>query len=274
LFAATEQWAGARPDEAWSICTAPHADLFVWEFFAPLLAGARGVFVPPVVARMPDRLVRLLERERIAVLNTTAGTFAGLVQADAERTPNLCLRSVIVRGEAPSADVLDGWRARHPDGPRLFAVHGSAETGIHAMWRELDPADSGSFGRPLPDLSIYVLDAQGEPAPFGVPGDLYVGGAGLAYGYINRADLARERFVPHPFMPGERLFRTRTRARWLEDGTLDGDVAPVVHPREAECRASAVAHAALRFAGTAPLRLRGRPPLPQRERGPSPCRER
>jgi acyl carrier protein len=110
---------------------------------------------------------------------------------------------------------------------RLVNMYGITETTVHVTFRELADRDlesAGSvIGRPLPDLGLYVLDRYGEPVPAGVGGELYVGGAGLARGYLGRPELTAERFVPDPFggEPGARLYRTGDLARPLADGDLE-----------------------------------------------------
>src|SRR6185369_15072485 len=104
---------------------------------------------------------------------------------------------------------------------------GITETTVHVSYRELRreelPLLGGSvIGRPIADLGLWILDRAGSPSPAGVPGELYVSGAGLARGYLNRPELTAERFVPHPFaaVPGERLYRTGDLVRLLPDGNL------------------------------------------------------
>jgi acyl carrier protein len=104
-------------------------------------------------------------------------------------------------------------------------MYGITETTVHVTWRQLSREDvfggSGSpIGVRIPDLRLYVLDPARRPAPVGVPGELYVGGAGVARGYLNRPELTAERFVENPFGAGK-LYRTGDRVRWLADGTLD-----------------------------------------------------
>jgi non-ribosomal peptide synthetase component F len=190
------------------VCASPAADLFLWELWGALLAGARAVIVPTGQAA-PDALARLVHDERVTILTQEAQAFAGAASP--------WLRYVILRGELPAA--------RHggqPDGPRLLAMRGSAETGVHVACLAHDGGEAeGSFGQPLPDMAAWVLDAYGQPAPLGVPGELHVGGAGLARGYLNRPGLTAARFVTHPLAPGERLFRTGWTARWTTGGMLD-----------------------------------------------------
>ncbi|WP_032632603.1 AMP-binding protein, partial [Pseudomonas syringae] len=102
------------------------------------------------------------------------------------------------------------------------------ETTVHVTYYPLQAADAQNAGLSpigvrIPDLQLYVLDAQREPVPLGVPGELYVGGAGVARGYLNRPELNEQRFLINPFseQPGARLYRTGDLVRWLADGSLE-----------------------------------------------------
>src|SRR5258705_13727758 len=101
-------------------------------------------------------------------------------------------------------------------------MSGIPETTVHVTYPPFSEEDSrrpGSsmIGEPIPDLQLYILDAQMEPAPLSMPGEIYVGGEGLAQGYLNRRDLSADRFVPNPFAekPGERLYRSGDQGRFL-----------------------------------------------------------
>ncbi len=135
------------------------------------------------------------------------------------------LRLVIVGGDAMPADEVATWFASPLGGVRLLNAYGPTETTITATTCQVEPADAVGglvpIGRPLPNRRAYVLDRRGEPVPIGVLGELYLGGDGLAEGYLNRPEVTEERFVPDPFgEPGERLYRTGDLARYLPDGRL------------------------------------------------------
>ncbi|HKD77202.1 MAG TPA: AMP-binding protein, partial [Ktedonobacterales bacterium] len=141
----------------------------------------------------------------------------------------LALRYVVFGGEALNLPSLQSWFNRHGDQmPRLINMYGITETTVHVTYRPLTEADTHAaaaslIGCAIPDLSLYVLDGNLQPAPVGVPGEMYVGGAGLARGYLNRPDLTVERFIPHPFSadPDARLYRTGDLARYHANGDLE-----------------------------------------------------
>src|SRR5258708_40293914 len=107
-------------------------------------------------------------------------------------------------------------------------MYGITETTVHVTCRPLCPTDAGRsgashIGRPIANTRVYILDTHGEPVPVGVAGELYIGGAGVARGYLNRAELTAEKFVPDPFVeePGARMYRTGDLGRWLADGNIE-----------------------------------------------------
>ncbi|HET7233248.1 MAG TPA: condensation domain-containing protein, partial [Longimicrobium sp.] len=138
-------------------------------------------------------------------------------------------RHVVFGGEALDVARLRPWFEENGDtAPRLVNMYGITETTVHVTWRPLTWADveragASPIGERIPDLRAYLLDREGEPVPVGVAGELYVGGAGVARGYLGRAALTAERFVADAYggEPGGRLYRTGDLARWLPDGTME-----------------------------------------------------
>lgn len=227
LFAATHDWFGFGPGDVWTMFHSVAFDFSVWEIWGALLYGERLVIVPYAVARAPDQFCELLERERVTVLNQTPSAFGYFQQAEATRPARLALRYVIFGGEALNLETLRPWFDRHgEERPRLINMYGITETTVHVTYRPLGRADLGTrsvVGVPIPDLEIRLLDARGELVPVGVPGEIHVGGAGLARGYLHRPELTAERFIPDPFSsaPGSRLYRSGDLARWLPGGDLE-----------------------------------------------------
>src|SRR5215207_8504911 len=206
-------------------------DFSVWEIWGPLLHGGRLVVVPWEVSRDPGAFRELLRRERVTVLSQTPSAFRALAAVDeGEAEPLEALRTVVFGGEALQYESLRGWLDRYgPKRPRLVNMYGITETTVHVTWhtvtgRELKDVGAGSVvGTAIPDLRAYVLDAGGNLAPVGVPGELHVGGAGLARGYLGRPALTAERFIPDALSgeAGARLYRSGDLARWTADGTLE-----------------------------------------------------
>jgi amino acid adenylation domain-containing protein len=235
LFRSTESLFDFGPGDVWTLFHSHAFDFSVWEIWGALLYGGTLVVVPYWVSRSPATFRELLARERVTVLNQTPSAFRQLVDADAvAERQGLALRYVIFGGEALDLQSLAPWFERHGDRrPRLVNMYGITETTVHVTWRPVDAADvernAGSvIGTALPDLSLAVLDRNGEPAPVGVAGEMYVGGAGVARGYLGRPDLTAQRFVPDPFgrEPGGRLYRSGDLARYLPNlpNLPDGDL--------------------------------------------------
>ncbi|MBB4226170.1 non-ribosomal peptide synthetase, partial [Variovorax guangxiensis] len=231
LLGATEHWYHFGPDDVWTMFHSHAFDFSVWELWGPLLRGGRLVVIPNLLSRSPSEFLALLVREKVTVLNQTPSAFYQLMQADQEQ-PNLraglALRCVIFGGEALELRRLQDWYDRHADNaPVLVNMYGITETTVHVSYIALDrhiaSAEANSLiGRGIPDLQVYVLDAALQPVPAGVPGELYVAGAGLARGYLHRPGLSAERFVANPHGPaGSRMYRTGDLARWRSDGVLD-----------------------------------------------------
>lgn len=229
LLSATEPWFGFGPGDSWTLFHAYAFDFSVWEIFGALCSGGRLVVVPYWVSRSPEDFLALLVRERITVLNQTPSAFGQLAHAVevAGGRPELALRYVIFGGEALEPETLRGWFARFGDDtPQLINMYGITETTVHVTYRRITSADLGAGRSPvgvaIPDLGVRVLDGALNPVPIGVPGELYVSGAGLARGYLDRPGLSAERFVADPFDAlGGRLYRSGDLARWRAAGELE-----------------------------------------------------
>ncbi|MET0399016.1 MAG: amino acid adenylation domain-containing protein, partial [Longimicrobiaceae bacterium] len=231
LFDATDAWFGFAPDDVWTLFHSCAFDFSVWEIWGALLHGGRLVVVPFLTTRSPEDFHRLFVAEGVTMLSQTPSAFKQLVQADLASgiDPSaLRLRHVVFGGEALDPQALRPWMERHGDGrPRLVNMYGITETTVHVTYHVVTRADldrAGSpIGVPIPDLALYVLDSRLEPVPIGVPGEIFVGGAGVARGYLNRPELTAERFIRDPFSadPAARLYRSGDLARRRADGELE-----------------------------------------------------
>ncbi|HEY3568483.1 MAG TPA: amino acid adenylation domain-containing protein [Thermoanaerobaculia bacterium] len=227
LFTATDPWFGFGPEDVWTLFHSYAFDFSVWELWGALWYGGRLLVLSFLESRDPAGFHDLLREERVTVLNQTPSAFRQLIWASEGKPADLALRYVIFGGEALEPASLAPWIARHGDRrPRLINMYGITETTVHVTYRPLEEADltAGSrIGRPIPDLTVHLLDAFLQPVPLGVPGEIHVGGAGLAQGYLDRPGLTAERFVPDPFSgsPGARLYRSGDLARRRPDGDLE-----------------------------------------------------
>ncbi len=228
LFSASRPWFQFGSDDVWTMFHSYAFDFSVWELWGALLHGGCLVMVPQEVSQNPTSLLHLLRREGVTVLNQTPSAFRQLVTALAAETGTLpALRWIIFGGEPLDLQAVRIWMQRFGDRrPRLVNMYGITETTVHVTCRPLSGADltcASPIGRPLADLQVHVLDREMQPVPIGVPGEMYVGGAGVARGYLRRPELNRARFLDDPFsgLPGARLYRTGDLARWRADGELE-----------------------------------------------------
>ena len=217
---AMAQAPGMEPHDVLLQLTSLSFDIAVLELILPLTVGARVVIADADSARSPARLADLMVQHAVTVMQATPSTWRMLIEHGWPRE---------VRG----LKVLCGGEALPPDLARTLLGHagevwnlyGPTETTIWSSVHRLDAADPAPLiGRPIANTQLHVLDERGKPVPIGVAGELYIGGAGLARGYLKRAQLTAERFVDNPFRGadggGERLFRTGDLVRCQPDGSL------------------------------------------------------
>ncbi|HEX5708019.1 MAG TPA: amino acid adenylation domain-containing protein, partial [Pyrinomonadaceae bacterium] len=199
-------------------------DVSVWEFFWPLMTGARLVMARPGGHQDAAYLANVIAAERVTTLHFVPSMLnAFLSHADAARLPSL--RRVICSGEALSYELKEHFFALLPE-VELHNLYGPTEAAVDVTFWACE-RDGGRrvvpIGRPIANTEIYVLSPQLRPVPVGVAGELYIGGVGLGRGYLDRPEMTAERFVPHPFShaPGARLYRTGDLARFLPGGEVE-----------------------------------------------------
>ena len=203
-------------------------DVAAEEIFSALLSGA-SIFVPSEKVIDSLGLLRLIEDEKLSVLNLPAPLWHSWVRELAATGGSVppCLRLLVVGSEKVSLEAYDAWR-RFAPGSRLINAYGTSETTITSTLYEPEAnamvaGASLPIGRPVANTRVYILDHHLEPVPTGLPGELYIGGTGVARGYYKRPGLTTERFVPDPFgvEAGARMYRTGDRARFLSTGDLE-----------------------------------------------------
>ena len=192
-------------------------DPSVLEIYLPLTVGAELVLASPRLNTDPARLKGFLEATKLTLLQATPVTWRLLVAAGwagDHRAQVLC------GGEALTRDLADALLARSRV---LWNVYGPTETTVWSTAAKVGRQGTISVGRPIANTRLHVLDPRGEPVPIGFAGELAIGGAGVARGYLERAELTAERFVRDPFSPdpASRLYRTGDLARYLPDGSLE-----------------------------------------------------
>jgi amino acid adenylation domain-containing protein len=227
LFHATDHWYHFNNQDVWTLFHSYAFDFSVWELWGALLYGGKLVLVPYWMSRSTNDFHALLVEQQVTVLNQTPSAFGQLIKANQFSNNTLALRYVILGGEALEPAILSPWFTKHGDQqPQLINMYGITETTIHVTYHSLsynNVRSSGNvIGHPIPDLQVYVLDAQQQIVPIGIPGELCIAGRGLARGYLNRPELTAKKFIEiELFGKTKRIYKTGDLARWLEDGNLE-----------------------------------------------------
>ena len=198
----------------------------IWEIFGPLLAGVPNVIIPQEAVRDPELLLQILARERVTRIVLIPSQLRALL----EHAPNLNVRVPQLKlwscsGEALPVDVARRFRAAFPEA-RMLNIYGSSEVAADATYHEVEERDlfsSVGIGKPISNTQVYLVDEYSNAVPIGIRGEIYIGGDGLARGYLNRAELTAERFVDNWLVPGtgSRLYRTGDLGRYRSNGEIE-----------------------------------------------------
>lgn len=226
-LAVTRAYGIARTDRRLQFAS-PGSDMFVAEVFNYLCTGATLVFCPETRSVSVAEFLRALDELRITITGVPSSWWNQWVAAISEGAwaPTPALRVVITGMERVNPAAFRTWMQILGSRVRLFNAYGPTEAPLTATIYEAGTSEweGGPFvpiGKPIANLKAYVLDSGGNPVPAGVPGELYIGGNGLARGYLHAPELTAERFLPDPFQaPGNRLYRTGDRVFRLPDGNL------------------------------------------------------
>jgi len=217
------------PEDRWSLFSSYSFDVSVWEMWASLLTGATAVPVPAAIAGSPGAFVALLAEQRITVLNQVPSVFRRVVEAYLSAScPQLALRYIVFAGETLDRASLRRFLERSASPPPILVnMYGITEVTVHASFKQLDATELEShgatnIGRPLPHARFLILDDRGCRTPVGTPGELWVAGAGVAAGYLNRPDLTDDRFVmlEHDHR-STRFYRSGDLSRELPNGDYE-----------------------------------------------------
>ncbi|WP_258566218.1 amino acid adenylation domain-containing protein [Streptomyces parvulus] len=210
---------GRHPGQAAALWSSMGFDSSVHEMLAPLTTGAVLHIVPEQLRGDPAALMAWLREREVTQAFLPPSYVTWIDEDPVARLHGLRLRALHTGVESLPESALHRIREALP-GLRICFGYGPTEATVFTTaYTEHGPVDRPCpIGRPLPGTRLYLLDARMRPVPPGVTGEIHIGGASLAAGYLNRPDLTEERFVPDPFVPGERLYRTGDLARWLPDG--------------------------------------------------------
>jgi amino acid adenylation domain-containing protein len=198
-------------------------DVSVWEFFWPLMFGARLVVARPEGHKDSDYLIKTIIEQKITTMHFVPSMLQIFLMArDVEKCTSL--RQVVCSGEALSPELQNKFFAKL--NAELHNLYGPTEAAVDVTFWECRK-DSGlktvPIGRPVANTQLYILDRNMQPVPIGVPGELYIGGIQVGRGYLNRPELTIERFIPDPFSkdPKARLYKTGDSCRYLPDGNIE-----------------------------------------------------
>jgi amino acid adenylation domain-containing protein len=231
LFSATAKDFCFDQTDVWTLFHSIAFDFSVWELWGALIHGAQLVIPSTECTRDTEQFTDLCRKHRVSVLNQTPSAFKQFSLCVLEsNNPLASLRYVIFGGEALQVQSLIPWWQRFGDSqPQLVNMFGITETTVHVTLKRLtaDDGELSLIGKPISDQTLYLLDSHLNPVPLGAPGEIYVGGAGLARGYHNQPQLTQERFINNPFATEKmrsqgyhRLYKTGDLALYTSAGQL------------------------------------------------------
>jgi|GEM_PF-1200117 len=208
-----------KPDSGDSLLavTSVSFDIHVLEMFLPLVSGAGLVIASSPDTRSPEKLMSLINTKKVTIMQATPSTWQLLIEAGWQIDEPL---TVLCGGEAMPSDLAAQILSK-PTTQALYNMFGPTETTVWSSCTRILSADHITVGVPMSNTSFYVLDESGRLAPAGIPGELYIGGAGVARGYLNEPGLTKDRFRESPFQEGEKLYKTGDMARWTDQGELE-----------------------------------------------------
>ena len=217
FLASMREEPGIRPSDVVAAVTTLSFDIAGLELYLPLTVGARIELLSKATAASGPALAQALERCGATLLQATPATWRLLVEAGWRGRPGF---KALCGGEPLPRDLADAILERASD---LWNMYGPTETTIWSTAERVPPAGPVLIGRPIANTRVYVLDRGGRPLPPGVPGEIWIGGAGVAEGYHGRPDLTAERFLADAFdpRPGARMYRTGDLGRWDAGGKLE-----------------------------------------------------
>ena len=204
-------------------------DVSVWELVWWFFAGVKMVFLPPDAEKQPDKLIDAIASYKITTLHfvpSMLNAFLGFIDAHYDPIRLRSLRKVFASGEALTPQQVNRFNASigSVSGARLYNLYGPTEAAIDVSYYDC-PIEPGQrvvpIGKPIDNIQLYIVDRHMNLQPIGVPGELCIGGVGLARGYINKPELTAEKFVPNPFSPGKRLYKTGDLVRWFPKGDIE-----------------------------------------------------
>ena len=235
LFTCTNHQFSFNAKDVWTMFHSYVFDFSVWELWGALIYGGKLIVISQEQTKDIESFYHLCKEYEVSILNQTPSAFYRFadIASNASGPSGIALRYIIFGGEALNIKQLRSWwnfQTQNKLATKLINMYGITETTVHVTYKELtqDEIIQSNIGKPLADLKAYVLDSNNNPVPVGVTGELYIGGAGVARGYLNQRELTEERFIATPFATEAdgakgytRLYKTGDLVRWLADGNLE-----------------------------------------------------
>ncbi|GEC88404.1 edeine biosynthesis hybrid PKS-NRPS EdeI [Brevibacillus brevis] len=194
-------------------------DIFLLETIVPLTKGMTVVIATEQQQADPQVLKELILQEEITFLQLTPSRLQLMLEEKSNLHALDCLKAILIGGEALSASLFQ--RLRTQTKARLYNLYGPTETTIWSTVQDLTDAEEVTIGEPLPNTQVYILDEHLQVQPMKITGDLYIAGDAVTRGYFGQPTLTAECYIPHPFKPGQRMYKTGDLARWLPDGRIE-----------------------------------------------------
>lgn len=211
--------------DVWTMFHSYCFDFSVWEMYGALLYGGKLVLVSKSKARNIEEYLKILKEEKVTVLNQIPTPFYNLMNKELNcYDKKLKLRYIIFGGEALKPSMLKEWIKKYPE-TKLINMYGITETTVHSTFKRLTEYDMdlkiSNVGTPIPTSTIYIMNKDLKIQPVGVPGEICVGGDGVARGYLNNKELTRLKFIDNPYKPEEKIYRSGDLGRILSNGEIE-----------------------------------------------------
>lgn len=204
-------------------------DVSVWELMWWAITGARVYMLPPGAEKDPSAIIDTIRKRGVTTIHfvpSMLNAFLQYLESSGRSGELFGLRQVFASGEALGLEQVRRFNRllNQPFGTELYNLYGPTEATVDVSYFDCSPEvtlNCVPIGRPIDNTRLYILDPHLNLLPIGIPGELYIGGVGLARGYIGQPELTKERFLPDPYMPGERIYKTGDLARWFAQGDIE-----------------------------------------------------
>ncbi len=212
-------------DDIWTMFHSYCFDFSVWEMYGALLYGGKLIIIPRIIAQDTSKFNELLRHNKVTVLNQTPSAFYRLMEEEVKYESNdLCLRYVIFGGEALKPGMLSEWNKKYGN-TKLVNMYGITETTVHVTYKDISENEINlnisNIGKPIPTLKAYIMSENMKLLPFGIAGELCIGGEGVCRGYLNNPELTEIKFVRNPYQSDERLYKSGDLAKMLPNGEME-----------------------------------------------------